>query len=550
MVNIRVVKPEGKKEGGGEIGEIDTRAPFQSVKAAVSLFGEVAVKVENSIQTQSRICLQNVLDKETQLLLCRREFEKYRHKLESAETAKARTNAELDRAKRTLEDLRTKLNSINQSKVSTLEAAEAVKQRAKTLEVAKSQKDMGQSQRMQDLLEARERYAATSEQLNSAKQQLNKIRQDFDATLEAKWAAFQQAAEAQRSANMNAERAAELSKEIQAMRESGQHLKVAAVEAQERQQQCLAEKSRHVEAYKAAKEEVEVHVEQLKKEFDPELVLVLDERLRETTAEIEDLQGRMKKAHASEMDSVKGITTELNQATRTLQVRIEFFCEIAEEESNLRVRVNNIRMELENVKAEKTRLMEKEAEREELEAEEKIAVKKLMSEAEAARREAEELQRTAWEQKEQADYARAMAKQAEEKLLVCSAEIEVAKAAALRAHTEMKKMSESKTNDEISSNDNSNKKMRISMTEYQALQKKLAESSAMAEKTVAETMSQLESLNAKSGEQARKLEANRKAIEEIKEATDIALRSAEEAGAAKLAVEAELKKLREQRTSA
>lgn len=44
----------------GEVGEIDTRAPFQSVKAAVSLFGEVAITRDRfSVKRRSsEVCIK------------------------------------------------------------------------------------------------------------------------------------------------------------------------------------------------------------------------------------------------------------------------------------------------------------------------------------------------------------------------------------------------------------------------------------------------------------------------------------------------------------
>ncbi|PQQ11238.1 WEB family protein [Prunus yedoensis var. nudiflora] len=463
MANIRV-KDQQKGSGLGspraEVGEVDTRAPFQSVKAAVSLFGEVvsrggktasspananANSPANATPVKKKLSLENnALDKETQLLLAQKELNKIKQQLESAQNTKARALNELEKAKRTVQDLNTKLKTI----------------RAKKLEEVKSREFIEGGAWKRELDHARKEYTATVTELDAAKQELTKIRQDFDAALEAKLAAFQQAAEAQRSANVNSDRVNELSKEVAAMQGSIEQLKLASQQAQQEQANAVAEKQAHLRSYNSAKQQVEEKLLSLKLEVDPELTESLEAKLEETTLEIEVLQEEMKKAHACEMDSMRVVTVELNEATKTLQ-------EVADDESSLRSLVNSLRLDLEDVKREQTELKEKEMEMESLaakltaqiqktkeEAEAQLksppshheydhssTAQKLSSETESARLEAEEMKKNAHQQKREAEDTRVVAEEAEKKLKIALEEAKDAKEAENRALDELKLLS-------------------------------------------------------------------------------------------------------------
>ncbi|KAL6992919.1 hypothetical protein U1Q18_011036 [Sarracenia purpurea var. burkii] len=557
-----------------EVGEIDTRAPFQSVKAAVSLFGEGAsspkARSAPVVYKKSKTAEERVLEKETQLHLALKELDKFKDRLKNAETTKTQAGRELEKANRTLQELTCKLEMASESKQAAIAATEAAKNRAKELEEAKSsklQQDCGSWK--QDVDSEREQYKASSAQLIAAKQELTNIRQDFDAALGKKLTAFQEAADAQHATKVNTERFNELSKEIATMRETLDQVKLCIAQSQEKQAKIVADKEAHLQSLRTAKEEVDNRIRLLKEEeFDPKFSGNLEEKLEETTEAIALLQEQLQNVRESDLQSLRTVTLELEDAKNSL-------VEALEEESSLRRSVESLKLELDEAKRDCSEWKEKEALSEsvvehlrveldgsKLELEAAIAnqskqveayedmhstLEHLSSETDNARREAEETNRRTEELKQEAESARNTAKEIEEKLQTALKKAEAAKAAAAKLVSDRILVTPSSPTDAAhATNSDSRDKIKLSAEDFESLSTKAEEFEKLAQMKVEAAMAEVEASNASERVAVERLEASLNEMEEIKAATEDALKKAEMAEAAKKVVEAELLKWRQQ----
>ncbi|KAG8365164.1 hypothetical protein BUALT_Bualt18G0075800 [Buddleja alternifolia] len=558
-----VAKDYNKTKGStkAEVGEIDTSAPFQSVKDAVSLFGEGAFSGEKpAIKKTKAQSAERVLAKETQLHLAQKELNKLKEKLTNAEATKSQALLELDRAKKTVEDLTQKLKSINESKDSAIKATEEAKQ---FTEANNPTKTDGSSN--VDIETARVQYMAVVTELDAAKQDLRKIRQEYDASLEAKEIAAKQEAGAENTAKTNMEKVGELSNEIANVHDSVQQVKIASIRAKEEETKICAEKDRQKMLYKAKLEESLRKLLALKKEVDPELIKNLETQLCGILSEIEALQNEQENKRVNDLDSANNVTLEFDSAKDSLN-------KAAEEENLLRSLVETLKVEVDNVKKEHSELKEKEAETEsiagnlhvklrkaksELEealveeakvrgaSDEMIAtIHQLASERESAKHEAEEVKLQAEELKREAEAVRIKLEEAEKTLKAATQEAEEAKAAETKALDQIKALTE-KTDAARASTSENGAHITISREEYESLSRKVEESEKLAEMKVEAAMAQVEAVKAGENEALKRLEATQKEIEEMKSATKEALRKAEMAEAAKKAVEGELRRWRE-----
>lgn len=568
-----MIRTQQNSTGGSpraaEVGEIDTKAPFQSVKAAVSLFGEASLssspKFKSLLSKKSRPQVQVVLDKEAQFHIVLNKLNKLKEQLRGAESKKSETQSELDKARRTLDELRQRLNTVNESKQSILETSEALKVRARKLEEAISSSNINAQDMVdivkQDVDATREEYKAAILELDASKQQLSNVRREFDATLEAKAAALRISQEADAAAEAHRHRVNDLTKQITSMQEALAKIKSSSTNAEEEDQKLLAKEHEDLCSSRLSKEELEHKVLTLKNEHQS---LLTDENLQlklvETNAEILYLEEKISKARAAYLESHKATQFELEIAKKSLE-------QVAEEKISLQNSVESYKQELEHVLEETAEQKHKQVEidalvnnlQAELDDDKNvleasvvnkisaadvtddmaISIEQLTLETERAKQAVEEIKKRTEEQEKEAKTTTDMVAEMKNKLVSLLKEVEEAKVAKRAAQDEIKALSE-KAKDSQEFTSESNGTIKLSIEDYNSLMEKVNESEKLADIKVTANIAQVEALVASQKEAAKKYETVSKEIEELKMKEEAALKTAEMAEAAKTVLEAEL----------
>lgn len=522
------------------VGEIDTAAPIQSVKAAVSLFGEVGPARARPITRRSSSD-ERVLEKETQHHMKLRELDHYKDQLKSAQIEKARAQKDLQRANQTLRQLTNRLETLSELKQASIKATEAAKIRAQELEEQIAQRaHLGSDAWKVDLENERESYKAAMGQLTAFKQELDKLRHDFHSALEQKMIVFQKAEEAQNKAQADQERQSQLENKVQALRQKLGKLQLDSRQTAEEHSKIITEKEGYLQARRLAKEEAEREIQRLREEYEP--AETLQEKLEETTEAVKVLEEQVKELHSSDLYALKTIFSELEKSKKSLQ-------ESLEEEKTLRSSIESIKQELEEVKKDclelEKKALEAESSADRMQAElekrrtelnaaisgcasnMKSSIDKLLSEAEHAIRVAEESKSKAELLKKEAEASRLATEEAKEKLKDALEEADAAKKVA---------------DDKVYNYSGPVRAIRMSAEEFESMKKKIEGFRSEADVKVATAMAQKQTIATREKVISQKLAGVLEENETIEAGIKDAMKRAEMAEATRRMVEGELQK--------
>lgn len=423
--------------------------------------------------------------------------------LDSSVKAKARALSDLDSAQQKASDLIAKLEATKQSRKRAILTKHTMYQRLEKLEFQN-----------QETESVRESYILATAELFMAKEKLAEIEQEFSISVEERLSELQRAEEAECSAMVNSQKIKDMTEEIAEMRDAAEMFKSDADKKKEEEAKIKEKSIDARETYAEMKREAEKRLDDLREDCDPELRKDIDE-LKEISAENESLQQEIKLAR------------ELKEAKSGMQ-------DVCAEERSYKSLVGSLTVELDGVQRENRDLKGKEREEEDEGewVEESLKVEETMREAERTRQEAEETRLQVDELRREAAATHTVMGEAVKQLEVVRRAVEEAKT----VETVLTDKKESLTHDDP------DKKIRISQKEHEELTGKHEESERMVQYKAKTVDAQLDEIKESRVEGESLLEEKMKEMEEVKEATDTALRSAEIAEEAHCIVDAELRK--------
>ncbi|KAK4770994.1 hypothetical protein SAY87_031526 [Trapa incisa] len=564
----------GRQLGEGR-GLVDTAAPFESVKEAVSKFGgRVDWKAHRIETVEKRKLIDDELEK------VQNEIPEYKRLSETSEMQELQVVKELDSMKKLIEELKLNLEKSQTEEHQAKQDSELAKLRVEEME--QGVRDDASVAAKAQVEVAKARYAAALSELNSVKEELESLRKEYASLVEEKEIAVHKANESMAASKEVEKTVEELTIELISAKEALESAQAAHFETEEQRigaamaldHDCL----NWEKELKQAEEELQKLNQQvqlsrdLRSKFDcasallvdlkAELAAYMESNLNEVDKELADPEKTAHKDMQAAVDSAKKELEEvkLNIEKATAEVTClkvaanSLMSELNMEKSALEtvkqregmasVAVASLEADLERTRTEIAVVQVKEKE-----AKEKmVEIPKQLQEAAREADEAKVMAQSAREKlrrvKEEAEQARAGANTLESQLHAAQKEIEAARTSEKLALAAIKALQESESAQPASETNSFSSMVTLSLEEYHSLSKQAHEAEEQASMRVAAAFAQIDRAKESELVSLETLEEASNEMARRKEALQEALEKAERAKEGKLHVEQELRNWR------